>query len=668
MVPAMILLATNAGAAGAAALSTNDIASTCHLFVAPDGSDSNDGRTIASPFQTLQHAIWWQGSESNGPRTICMRSGVYRLNATVHVGASVANSGRPLSVKTFPGDLAKGERAVLSGGVRVGPFFQKNPRDAWLTATPPAGAHRPSLMYVPGVNSARLQRARLPKRTAADATNRFTGDTSTFSYTGPLQPPDASKVWPAIDRTGFRYNHSDSFVGLLPLYRQHEVQVLHFHSWTAFWSNISEISDGVLKFTTPTKTPVGQWARQGGQRFLLENVREGMSEPGDWYWDDSKDEVLLIPPVAGGGLSRCRNALGEVCASTQRAATTGKCAVCAGRYQHSLREAGCTQHDIDDFCAGSSPAPSPSSSPGMFAEAAQLPVLMQISGASHVSLADIEFTHADVGDRVDQYYTQSSALKLGPTSLTSDIRIERVRVRQSGGVGISIGNNVQRVEILDSAVTDVGASGIEIPNGVNCTDILINNSLINDTARVILGQPGGIRAKGQRNMTITHNTVGFAPYAGIMVGWQVITEATDSAKLVFDIGFNHVHNYGMGILSDFGGIYFSSSDNLCFQKQPELCHLPSHVHHNWVHNCSRYNYGCQGVYMDEQVSGVLIENNLLQDLEDQGVYFHCGSDNVATNNIIARAGLGASTRGGGRVSLPLDWESIYDDIRARVVG
>jgi hypothetical protein len=71
--------------------------------------------------------------------------------------------------------------------------------------------------------------------------------------------------------------------------------------------------------------------------------------------------------------------------------------------------------------------------------------------------------------------------------------------------------------------------------------------------------------------------------------------------------------------------------------------------------------------MDEQVSGVLIENNLLQDLEDQGVYFHCGSDNIATNNIIASAGLGASTPGGGRVSSPLDWQPIQNDIRAGVL-
>ena len=34
---------------------------------------------------------------------------------------------------------------------------------------------------------------------------------------------------------------------------------------------------------------------------------------------------------------------------------------------------------------------------------------------------------------------------------------------------------------------------------------------------------------------------------------------------VFQVEHNYVHDYGMEILSDFGGIYLSSDDNLCFE-------------------------------------------------------------------------------------------------------
>ena len=219
----------------------------------------------------------------------------------------------------------------------------------------------------------------------------------------------------------------------------------------AFWSNISSISDaGELKFTTPTNTNVGQWARQGGQRYLLENVKAGLTAPGDWYWD--KDEVLLIP------------------------------------------------RDDTDL------------ERPVFATAPQLETLMTISDVSHVTLQDIEFIHADVGDRVDKYYTNSAALVIGAEQgVTTDVVLLRCAVKHSGGAGITVLNNVQRLEILASAVLHVGASGIQIPQGINVTDVLINNSLIKDTARVILGQPAGIRVKGQRNMTITHNSVSLNP-------------------------------------------------------------------------------------------------------------------------------------------------------------
>lgn len=196
---------------------------------------------------------------------------------------------------------------------------------------------------------------------------------------------------------------------------------------------------------------------------------------------------------------------------------------------------------------------------------------------------------------------------------------------------------VRRLEILDCAVLSVGASGIQFQESANVSDVLINNTLVNDTARVTLGQPGGIRVMGERNVTVSHNTIGHVPYAGIMVGWQTVTKHTQRST-IFDISYNHVHDYGLGILSDFGGIYLSSKNNLCFQEAPDTCHLPTHVYHNFIHRGSRYNYGAHGIYMDEQVSGVLMEQNLIVDVADQGVYFHCGSDNAARSNIVAFAG------------------------------
>lgn len=109
------------------------------------------------------------------------------------------------------------------------------------------------------------------------------------------------------------------------------------------------------------------------------------------------------------------------------------------------------------------------------------------------------------------------------------------------------------------------------------------------------------------------------------------------ATPIFRIEYNHIHDYGLGILSDFAGVYMSTNDNLCFQKDPMTCFLPVRVHNNVIRDCSHYNYGCNGVYMDEQVSGVAITSNIIYNMMSAGVYFHCGTQNSASNNIIANA-------------------------------
>jgi hypothetical protein len=429
----------------------------CSLFVDYGaGSDKNKGTSVDQPFKTLQRAVWW-GSDDMGDRTICLRSGVHRLSQTVNIDVRLAHAGRGLVVTTYGPDLAAGRgRAVLSGGIMVGPFTRKNDGDTWLTATPPTVPHhRPSLLFAaqtttnggsaPAVGvgcrdalaaacalptcttlsaqaqaaascltcaglhqrslrsagcspadiaalcarrapagAAWLQRARLPKPHPADAGNRFTGDRSTFKYTGPIAPLNESGVWPAVDSLGFRYNHTDSYVTQLPLHRQDEVQVLHFHSWTAFWSNISSVEDGILRFQDPTLTAVGQWSKQGGQRYLLENVREGMSEPGDWYWDEGAAEIRLIPPAAA-------------------AATVG------------------------------------AATPPLYAIAPQLSTLLRVlNGASCVTLVDLELSHASGGDRVGVYHANNAAVSIGGAAArpSTDIKLQRVAVRDCGGAGI----------------------------------------------------------------------------------------------------------------------------------------------------------------------------------------------------------------------------------------
>lgn len=42
------------------------------------------------------------------------------------------------------------------------------------------------------------------------------------------------------------------------------------------------------------------------------------------------------------------------------------------------------------------------------------------------------------------------------------------------------------------------------------------------------------------------------------------------------------------------------------------------------------------------MSGVDVTNNVIYDIEDAGIYFHCGSDNRANGNVFAACGIGGS--------------------------
>ena len=73
--------------------------------------------------------------------------------------------------------------------------------------------------------------------------------------------------------------------------------MLAFHQWTASRLRIAEVNpaEHVVRFTGTTRG-LSDWASfPKGNRFLVENVREALGEPGQWYLDRSQGELTYIP-------------------------------------------------------------------------------------------------------------------------------------------------------------------------------------------------------------------------------------------------------------------------------------------------------------------------------------------------------------------------------------
>lgn len=131
-----------------------------------------------------------------------------------------------------------------------------------------------------------------------------------------------------------------------------------------------------------------------------------------------------------------------------------------------------------------------------------------------------------------------------------------------------------------------------------CCNQVIKNNYLTKTGQDYEGSVG-IGAGYPKGITITHNTLSYMPYTGISVGfgWSNCDNAMQNNKITH----NHIHNVNMAVC-DGAAIYTLS-------KQPD-----SEVAYNYIHDFNRkswFDYGCAGMYFDEQTQGYYIHDNVM---------------------------------------------------------
>lgn len=139
---------------------------------------------------------------------------------------------------------------------------------------------------------------------------------------------------------------------------------------------------------------------------------------------------------------------------------------------------------------------------------------------------------------------------------------------------------------------------------------------------------------------------------------------------VFRVEYNHVHQYGLGILSDFGAIYVSPQPS-CWMPGAKRtpCNMATLIKSNRIHDAVCYDYGAVGVYSDEAGAGVDVADNVIYDLDGSGISFHCGVNLTADNNFIVgadrlgqRGALSACNMDGFTVRVPVDFDFSHNII------
>jgi hypothetical protein len=532
---------------------------------------------------------------------------------------------------------------VIDGSVPLAPFLPQPDGLTWLTALPASNFTPTTTPTTLLVNGARRLRARSPNAVddaSSSVAGQF-GDAATYHARAALAAC-SSPAWgscPDVDRLGFVYNASEDGASprIDPSANVTGAWALVFQSWTAEWVPLGPdsfvASNATLLFAQPAQSAVGTYGftrgtSPAGGRFLLENSRDFLDAPGEWYAAPLPDGRVWYIPLPG---------------------------------------------ETPSTVAASAPA---------------LRTLIEIQGQQPGDPV-VNFTLEDVELRGWGEWSPSARAGADPSffgglmvDMAANTTVRNVTLHAGATTAVMYSAAVDGLVLDRLSVTDVGGSGVGglYGNNQNATRVSITNCTVRGVGNVYLAQPVGIAAAG-RGVSVLHNEVSDVLYAGIMFvqpggpepgaqrggGGDERSSPSPSSSAsssplsspsfppfpppfppVGEIAFNNISHYGLGVLNDFGGIYVAVYGD-CWLS--DSCWLPLAVHHNLVRGGRSYNYGANGIYLDQALSGANLHHNVVADVGGVALEGHCGLDNRAVNNILyapqaqAQAAGGASRSG-----------------------
>jgi len=538
---------------------------------------------VDGPLRTLaaaQLAVRRVKRDLTAPETIevVLAGGDYPLTAPWQFTSADSGFGRASNshARTWPVTWrgAAGETVTVSGGRVIDGWEPDviNGREAWRADIPWVDPAAPAIRQL-WIDGRRRPRARLPKagtyRVAEAPDANYVGTHSQTMRRGTREfvfnPGDLSAAWANLD-------HVD----------------IQFRGWwmspRAYLLGIDEdTSTATLDRDTALRLA---YAPGDGLDYIVENVLEGLTEPGEW-WIDPVARRLWVLPLPGEQPDAVR-------------------AVIAG-----------------------------------------LDCLLDIKGASWLRFEHIAFAHAEWNPPPTESVAEQSsttapgAVRIGGGS--EGIAFDDCRIEHVGGYGLECRDGVTDMGFRNGVIRDVGAGGVKFWH--DCRRCVLDHSEIADGGHLWMSGAGVLIGKASGN-AVTGCHIHDFYYTAISVGWTWGYAESDAYGNVIE--WNHIHTIGKGLLSDMGGIYLlgnamgtrvrhnhihdirslryggwaiypdeGSSDllienNLCYRTDRELFH--QHYGRNNVVRNNIFAYGGEAVMAYSRMEdhlGLIVERNIL---------------------------------------------------------